>query len=254
MTWLLQRGEEKFLLKRYLRSPPGGLEAVAAVHRHLGGPPLFAPKPLLQLEEAMVFAWVEGSHRIPGTSQADVLGAAFAHHLEALAAIPRLPAMSPPSGPPADLTAALERLPDGERSAVLRAWKRLAELRGGQPEAVAHLDWRPDNFLWRQDRLEAVLDWDSIGRCPAPEALGYAAARLTDSRRRQVPLEPGAPVAFLASYLESGKERLEGRAARRLFEASFGLVAFTRLQRAGGSASWARARDLAREVLVRGVR
>jgi len=57
-------------------------------------------------------------------------------------------------------------------AAAVREWL----LQRSAPAVVGHLDWYSANVGWRDRRLVAVFDWDSIGAQPEPAIAGSAAA------------------------------------------------------------------------------
>ena len=76
---------------------------------------------------------------------------------------------------PDDRPVDLNRLPATWVDAVagtVREWL----LESPQPAVVGHLDWYSANVGWRDRRLVAVFDWDSVGAQPEPAIAGLAAA------------------------------------------------------------------------------
>jgi hypothetical protein len=76
---------------------------------------------------------------------------------------------------PDDRPVDLNRLPVTWVDAVagtVREWL----LQSPAPSVVGHLDWYSANVGWRDRRLVAVFDWDSIGAQPEPAIAGLAAA------------------------------------------------------------------------------
>ena len=68
------------------------------------------------------------------------------------------------------------------------------------PAVVGHLDWYSANVGWRDRRLVAVFDWDSIGAQPEPAIAGLAAAvwPTTDDPGEGATVEQSRQ--FLAAY------------------------------------------------------
>jgi hypothetical protein len=68
------------------------------------------------------------------------------------------------------------------------------------PAVVGHLDWYSANVGWRDRRLVAVFDWDSIGAQPEPAIAGLAAAvwPTTDDPGEGATIEQSHQ--FLAAY------------------------------------------------------
>jgi hypothetical protein len=45
------------------------------------------------------------------------------------------------------------------------------------PEVIGHFDWRVGNLGFRDERLVAIYDWDSVARGPEPVIVGQAAGQ-----------------------------------------------------------------------------
>ncbi len=100
---------------------------------------------------------------------------------------------------PDDRPVDLNRLPETWVDAVagtVREWL----LRSPATAVVGHLDWYSANVGWRDRRLVAVFDWDSVGAQPEPAIAGLAAAvwPTTDDPGEGATVEQSRQ--FLAAY------------------------------------------------------
>lgn len=70
------------------------------------------------------------------------------------------------------------------------------------PEIAAHSDWGTKNALFRDGRLCAILDWDSLERGSEAEMVGRAAAEFTAQWELAAPLAPtrDESSAFVREY------------------------------------------------------
>lgn len=70
------------------------------------------------------------------------------------------------------------------------------------PELAAHSDWGTKNALFRDGRLCAILDWDSLERASEAEMVGRAAAQFTAQWELPAPLAPTPEeaTAFVREY------------------------------------------------------
>ncbi len=76
------------------------------------------------------------------------------------------------------------------------------------PKRLAHTDWDVKNTLFRDKKLVAVFDWDSLGTLSEPEMVGRAAAQFTadwESGNKVTPT-PEEGRKFVAAY-----EKFRGR-------------------------------------------
>jgi hypothetical protein len=103
------------------------------------------------------------------------------------------------------------------RAHAAQALVRAARL----PLLPAHLDWRVQNFIWREDRICAVLDWDSLHAASEPDLVGRTAAIFTAQWELPFPPSPthDEARAFLDEY-ETARGRRFGAEERRVVAAS----------------------------------
>ena len=131
---------------------------------HRGGMPV--PEPLLVdvsgelLDDPyLVMRFVDGSTTIPAEKQ-DVRVAAMADALSAIHALPtaRLPTLPLRLDPLPEL---LEFLPEGEAWRPLyRHLEAMTDTAYTGTPRLLHGDFWPENLLWRDDALVAILDWE----------------------------------------------------------------------------------------------
>lgn len=137
-------------------------QLLQALHRH--GVPV--PEPLhvdvsgRALAEAfLVMAFVDGSSVIPAGQEdayIDRMAALLAEiHAVPVATLPKLPARNNP------LPEVLDYLPDGAEWADLRAHLRsLSDTQYEGAPKLLHGDFWPENLLWRDGDIAAILDWE----------------------------------------------------------------------------------------------
>lgn len=88
-------------------------------------------------------------------------------------------------------------VPDAVHAAAFRVRDRLADL--DRPPVIGHTDWESQNLRWRDDRLVAVHDWDSLAAAPEPLHAGAAAA-VFPAADQPVAASIDASAAFLDHY------------------------------------------------------
>lgn len=81
-------------------------------------------------------------------------------------------------GPPHRITFDLARSGGEWIDERAREAKRIIES-ASLPVMCVHFDWSTKNALFRDGRLQAVLDWDSLVQASEAEAVGFAAAAFT---------------------------------------------------------------------------
>ena len=107
----------------------------------------------------MVLSFVEGSTTVPDTRRdryLDAVAGALARiHASSTAGLPALPPRVDP------VPEALEFLPEGRDWERLRAWLRSSDGPAhAESPRLLHGDFWPENLLWRDGALVAVLDWE----------------------------------------------------------------------------------------------
>lgn len=148
-----------------------------------------------------IHEYVQGQHRTqPTDGMIDDVVRVFGHQLKALRGerVPWTP-RRPVGLPRRSKQAAIAGRSTALRSAIVGSWRRLTRLATTQHSVTTHGDWRADNLLYAGDQLAAVLDWEILIDVPVGEAVGYAAASLTQSWRPELraPLDVSVVVQFL---------------------------------------------------------
>lgn len=131
---------------------------------HQGGVPV--PEPLLVdasgsllSDPFLVMAFVEGSSAVPGGQEGrylDVMAGVLAQiHALPTGELTMLPLRNDP------LPDVLDFLPEGREWASLRTHlQSLADTAYTQSPMLLHGDFWPENLLWRDGELAAILDWE----------------------------------------------------------------------------------------------
>jgi hypothetical protein len=121
----------------------------------------------------------------------------------------------------------------------------------GLPIRAAHLDWGVTNVRFRDDRVCAVLDWDSLHAASEADMVGRAAAHFTAQWALPVGLTPtrAEARAFVDEY-EAARGRRFHTQERRVLSASadYACAQVARLQHAEGASSIDSYVELLREI------
>jgi len=107
----------------------------------------------------LVMSFVDGTSSVPVAREGryiDVMAAVLAQiHALPTAGLPALPTRSDP------LPEVLDYLPDGAEWEELRAHLRsLTDTAYGEAPKLLHGDFWPENLLWKNGSVEAILDWE----------------------------------------------------------------------------------------------
>lgn len=151
----------------------------------------------------VVHEYVEGEHRTdPSPSLIAASAGMFVRAVVALNGFdpgwaPTRPAALPRRAREAEAVTADTRL----LREIHEGWERLHELAVATPAHTCHSDWRADNVLYHDEEIVSALDWESLVRIPACEAMGYAAVSVTHSWRDEIyrPVQTEPPLLFLGA-------------------------------------------------------
>lgn len=171
------------------------LSACAQVHRIMFGRGFPCPQPLAgpDQEDGLAFSAEtlirEGGARAVLTTSAPAFAEGLAEFIRLAPGVEEVSSLLPVP-PWADYRistrAALWPPPDdrdGDLNAAPGTWiddvaqsVGLALEKVDARPVVGHVDWYSDNLAWREGRLAAVYDWDSVAALPEPAIAGLAAA------------------------------------------------------------------------------
>jgi hypothetical protein len=155
----------------------------------------------------IVYAYVHGTHQIPGDpALINICAELFVRQLGALRGF--RPTWTPirPDGLPRRAQEAINNCSDNQLRETIRAsWQQLSRLACDQ-EAASHVDWRADNILFLNGQVAAVLDWEDVVLLPSAEAVGYGAGSLTHSWREALYRPLALPAVMW--FLEAAGNRL----------------------------------------------
>lgn len=151
--------------------------------------------------------------------------------------LPQSPTFAPELWPPSHRSYVDNTAPSPDaawieaRGRAAQAIVRAARL----PIRAAHLDWGVTNVRFRDGRVCAVLDWDSLHAASEPDMVGRAAAHFTAQWELPVRLTPTRAEArgFVDEY-ESARGRRFSTEERRVLSASadYACAQIARLQHA----------------------
>jgi hypothetical protein len=99
-----------------------------------------------------------------------------------------------------------------------QARARLQHLHGDV--VIGHFDWRVENLGFREARIVAIYDWDSVASAPEPIVVGAAAAQFTADWSEPNPLPTLAEMAAFVADYEHARQKSFNRRERELLDAA----------------------------------
>jgi hypothetical protein len=208
-TWLLRSERGDAVVKLYRCLSHDALTGIIEAEERARGAGLPVPAVLYRSARwpLIVYAYVHGTHQIPGDpALINICAELFVRQLGALRGF--RPTWTPirPDGLPRRAQEAINNCSDNQLRETIRAsWQQLSRLACDQ-EAASHVDWRADNILFLNGQVAAVLDWEDVVLLPSAEAVGYGAGSLTHSWREALYRPLALPAVMW--FLEAAGNRL----------------------------------------------
>jgi hypothetical protein len=208
-TWLLRSERGDAVVKLYRCLSHDALTGIIEAEERARGAGLPVPAVLYRSARwpLIVYAYVHGTHQIPGDpALINICAELFVRQLGALRGF--RPTWTPirPDGLPRRAQEAINNCSDNQLRETIRAsWQQLSRLACDQ-EAASHVDWRADNILFLNGQVAAVLDWEDVVLLPSAEAVGYGAGSLTHSWREALYRPLALPAVMW--FLEAAGSRL----------------------------------------------